>query len=131
MHHYVNMLRLLKRARMNGIKFHRTKFLGHTQTSEGMKIDDRKVKAIKNMSAPKDKKGLPSFQGMINYLKPYSVQLIKLAEPLKPLVREDVELTRVPPTKMHLTRSKKSSPILQYSRISTPSLNMLFRRMLR
>ena len=33
---------------------------------EGMKIDDRKVEAIKQMSAPKDKKGLQSFQNMIN-----------------------------------------------------------------
>ena len=45
------------------------------------------------MSAPKDKKGLQSFQGMINYLKRYSVKLMKLAEPLKPLSREDVEWT--------------------------------------
>lgn len=43
------------------------------------------------MSAPKDKKGLQSFQGMINYLKRYSVKLMKLSEPLKPLLREDVE----------------------------------------
>ena len=32
--------------------------VGHTLTPEGMKIDDRKVEAIKQMSAPKDKKGL-------------------------------------------------------------------------
>ena len=64
-HHYVNMLRLLERARMNGIKFHPTRlqfkstkreFLGHTLTSEGMKIDDRKVKAIKNMSAQRQER---------------------------------------------------------------------------
>ena len=45
------------------------------------------------MSAPKNKKGLQSFQGMINYLKRYSVKLMKLSEPLKPLLREDVEWT--------------------------------------
>ena len=87
---------------MNGIKFNPKKlqfksskweFFGHTLTPEGMKIDDRKVEAIKQMSAPKDKKGLQSFQGMINYLKRYSVKLMKLSEPLKPLLREDVEWT--------------------------------------
>jgi len=56
-----------------------------------MKIDDRKVEAIKQMSAPKDKKGLQSFRDMVSYLKRYSVQLMKLSEPLKPLLREDVE----------------------------------------
>ena len=54
-----------------------------------MKIDDRKVEAITQMSAPKDEKSLQSFQGMINYLKRYSVQLMKFSEPLKPLLRED------------------------------------------
>ena len=100
--HDVNVLRLLETARMNGIKFNPKKlqfksikceFFGHTLTPEGMKIDDRKVEAIKQMSAPKDKKGLQSFQGMINYLKRYSVKLMKLSEPLKPLLREDVEWT--------------------------------------
>ena len=41
------------------------------------------------MSAPKHNKALQSFQGMVNY----SVQLMKLSEPLKPLLREDVEWT--------------------------------------
>ena len=54
-----------------------------------MKIDDRKVEAIKQISAPKDKKGLQSFQGTVNYLKRYSVQLTKLSDPL----RENVEWT--------------------------------------
>ena len=96
--HDVNLLRLLETARMNGIKFNpkrlqfkstKCEFFGHTLTPEGMKIDDRKVEAIKQMSAPKDQ----SFQGMVNYLKRYSVQLMKLFEPLKPLLREDVEWT--------------------------------------
>ena len=68
--HDVNLLRLLETARMNGIKFNPKKlqfkstkceFFGHTLTPEGMKIDDRKVEAIKQMSVPKDKKGLQSF----------------------------------------------------------------------
>ena len=100
--HDVNVLRLLETTRMNGIKFNPKKvqfnstkceFFGHTLTPEGMKIDDRKVEAIKHMSAPKDKKGLQSFQGMVNYLKRYSFQLMKLSDLLKPLLREDVEWT--------------------------------------
>ena len=93
---------MLETARMNGIEFNPKKlqfksskceFFGHTLMPEGMKIDDRKVEAIKQMSAPKDKKSLQSFQGMINYLKRYSVKLMKLSEPLKPLLRKDVEWT--------------------------------------
>ena len=46
---------------------------------------------MKQMQAPKDKKGLQSFQGMVNYLKRYSAQLTRLFQPLKPLLREDME----------------------------------------
>ena len=96
--HDVNVLRLLETARMNGIKFNpknlqfrstKCEFFGHTLTPEGMKIDDRKVEAIKQTSAPKEKNGLQSFQVMVNYLKRYSVPLMKL----QPLLREDVEWT--------------------------------------
>ena len=56
-----------------------------------MKIDDEKVEANKQMKAPKDKKAPQSFQGMVNYLKRYSGKLTRLFEPLKPLLREEIE----------------------------------------
>ena len=77
--HDENLLQLLETARMNVIKlnprvlqFKTTKcdFFGQTITPEGMKVDDKKIEAIKQMKAPKDKKALQSFQGMVNYLKP-------------------------------------------------------------
>ena len=98
--HDVNVLRLLETAIMKAIKFNPKKlqfkstkyeFFGHTLTPEGLKIDERKVDAIKQMSAPKDKKGLQSSQGIINYLKRYSIRLMKLSEPFKPLLGENVE----------------------------------------
>ena len=45
------------------------------------------------MKTPQDKKALQSFQGMINYLKRYSAKLTRLFEPLKPLLREEMEWT--------------------------------------
>ena len=100
--HGVNLLQFLKTARMNGIKFNPKKlqfkttkcdFFGQTITPEGMKVDDKKVEAIKQMKASKDKKALQSFQGMVNYLKRYSAKLTRLFEPLKPLLREEMEWT--------------------------------------
>ena len=98
--HDVNLLRLLETARANGIRFNPKKlqfkttkceFFGQTLTPEGMKIDERKVEAIRQMQAPSDKKGLQSFLGMVNYLKRYSVHLTRLSEPLQPLIRESAE----------------------------------------
>ena len=100
--HDVNLLQLLETARMNGIKFNPKKlqfkttkcdFFGQTLTPEGMKVDDKKVEAIKQMKAPKDKKALQSFQGMVNYLKRYLAKLTRLFKPLKPLLREEMEWT--------------------------------------
>ena len=97
--HDVNLLRLLETARMNGVKFNPKKlqfktteceFFAQTLTPMGMKIDDRKAEAVKQMQAPKDMKGLRSFPGMVNYLKRYSAQLTRLFQPLKPLLREDM-----------------------------------------
>ena len=100
--HDVNLLQLLEAARMDGIKFNpkklqlkttRCNFFGQTITLEGMKIDYKKPEAIKQMKAPKDKKALQSFQGMVNYLKRHSAKLTRLFEPLKPLLREEMEWT--------------------------------------
>ncbi|PFX13192.1 Retrovirus-related Pol polyprotein [Stylophora pistillata] len=62
-------------------------------TPEGMKSDDKKVEAVKQMKAPKDKKVLQSFQGMVNYLKRYSTKLTRLFESLRSLPREETEWT--------------------------------------
>ena len=98
--HDVNLLQLLETAQVSRIKFNPQKlqfkttkcdFFGQIITPEGMKVEDRKVEAIKQMKVPKDKKALQSFQGMVNYLKRCSGKLTRLFEPLKPLLREERE----------------------------------------
>ena len=100
--HDVNLLQLLETARMNGIKFDSKKlqfkttkcnFFGQTIKPEDMKVDHKKVEAIKQMKETKDKKALQSFQEMVNYLKHYSARLIGLSKLLKPLLREEMEWT--------------------------------------
>ena len=71
------------------------------------------------MKAPKDKKALHSFQGMVNYLRRYSAKLTRLFKPLKPLLREETEWTWDFPIKMPSMPSKTSSPGPQYSRTLT------------
>ena len=87
---------------MNGVNFNtkqlqfkRTEcnFFGQTVTPESMKTDDKKVEVIRQMKAPKEKRALHIFQGMVNYQKRYSAKLTRLFEPLKPLLREETEWT--------------------------------------
>lgn len=71
---------VLLRARENGFKFNPSKchfgvneikYLGHVFCTEGVKIDDSKVEAIKNMPSPTCKKDLERFLGMTNYVSKF------------------------------------------------------------
>ena len=65
-------------------------FLGETQTTNGYKPAQSKVKAIIEMPAPTCKKQVQSFIGMINYLSKFSVRLSELAEPIRELCKDKV-----------------------------------------
>ena len=54
-----------------------------------MSVNAKKVHAIRQKGAPKCKKELVSFQGMVNYLEHYSIQLRQVAEDLEELPRND------------------------------------------
>ena len=61
------------------------KFFRHRLTPEGSKPDPEKVKAIVKMPPPQSIQSLQSFNGMVNYLKRFSLVLTELAEPLRRL----------------------------------------------
>ena len=136
--HDVNLLRLLETARMNWIKFNPKKlqfktteceFFGQTLTPMGMKIDDRKVEAVKQMQAPKDKKGLQSFQGMVNYLKRYSAQLTRpLFQPLNINFEKIWNGVGTPAIRRPSMPSKRSSPEPVCSRFLTRRLSISFKQ---
>ena len=44
-------------------------FLGRMMTGQGVKLDHKKVKAIKKWSQPISQKGVRSFQGLANYYR--------------------------------------------------------------
>ncbi|UYV80953.1 K02A2.6-like, partial [Cordylochernes scorpioides] len=68
---------VLQRLKENGIKLNRDKcklqlqevqFLGHIVTSEGIKIDPEKVRAIGEIKSPSNKQELQRLLGMVQYL---------------------------------------------------------------
>ncbi|XP_039755212.1 uncharacterized protein K02A2.6-like [Pararge aegeria] len=92
--HDQRLTALLNRAQEINLKFNKDKckicvtevvYLGHVFNKNGMKPDADKVKAIKNMPIPNDKKSLERFLGATNYLSKfipnysnYTVQLTQL-----------------------------------------------------
>jgi len=66
------------------------KFLGYQVTKEGMQMNDEKLKAIKNMATPTNKRQLQAFLGVLNYYRIFVHRFSIIAEPLYELLRKNV-----------------------------------------
>lgn len=86
--------KLFIRLRNNNCKLNRSKmnlckksvqFFGHILTDEGLKPDESKVSAIENFPAPKHKRELQRFIGMVTYLGRYVPNLSTNLTPLRKL----------------------------------------------
>ena len=61
-------------------------FFGVVVSRDGMQPDPRKISALTKMSAPKNKKELQAFLGIINYLSKFSPDMVEVCEPLRKLM---------------------------------------------
>ena len=66
-------------------------YIGHKLTQEGIKPNDEKIRAINDMPAPTDKKGVERLLGTINYLGKFIPNLSTVTEPIRVLLRKDVD----------------------------------------
>lgn len=57
-------------------------YFGHLLTAEGVKPDQAKVAAVRDMEPPKDKGELETVLGMINYLSKFAPGLSDVNAPL-------------------------------------------------
>ena len=96
--HDLKMAKLRKRCHEQNIKLNETKsvvkakeltFIGHRITTQGVKPDENKVKAITNMPAPEDVHGVKRLCGMVQYLAKFIPNLASELEPIRNLVRKD------------------------------------------
>ena len=65
--------------------------MGHILTSDSVKINPEKVKAVQEMPKPEDVEGIERLNGFINYLAKFLSGLAEVMEPLWRLTRKDVE----------------------------------------
>lgn len=66
-------------------------YIGHKLTQEGIKPDDEKVRAINDMPAPTNKNGVERLLGTVNYLGKFIPNLAAVTEPIRGLLRKDIE----------------------------------------
>ena len=100
-------------------------YIGHKLTQEGIKPDDEKVRAINNMPAPTDKKGVESLLGTVNFLGKFIPNLATVTEPIRLLLRKDIEFqwSHEQEKALHDIKSiltKDGGPILKFFDVQKP-----------
>ena len=98
--HDQNLRKVLARAHERGIKLNADKlkigvtevrYFGNILTQNGLKIDDKKLSAIRQMDAPKGRSELETILGMVTYLTRFAPNLATLTAPLRNLLKKDLE----------------------------------------
>ena len=93
------------------------KFMGHIFTPRGITIDPERVRAISEIPVPKDKKAVQRFLGTMNHLTMFCPDLGNCLEPLRRLLRDDVDFTWGPEQTSAFSKAKDlvtSAPVLMY-----------------
>ena len=62
--------------------------MGHLITSDGLRFDPKKTKAIREMPVPSDKAGVQRLLGMVNYAQKFAPNLADITSPLRDLVKK-------------------------------------------
>ena len=100
--HDDNLARVLQRAREVNLRLNISKckfmmdtvsYVGHKFTRDGLKPDEDKIEAIKQMPIPEDKQGVQRLLGMLNYLNKFIPDFSDKTEPLRQLLHKDIEFT--------------------------------------
>ena len=101
--HDQNLGGLLERARQIKLRLNSNKmclrqkeFMGHIITTEGLKPDPDKVKAVEEMPQPTNKKELQSLLGFVNYLTKFMPNLAEVTQPLRELTRKEARFIWAP-----------------------------------
>lgn len=98
-------------------------FLGHIITSEGVKPDEGKVKAVKEFPQPRTTRELKGFLGLSGYYRRFIPQYSKIAKPLYDLLKKDVPYEwRNEHEQAFQTLKEKltTGPVLQYPDFEKP-----------
>lgn len=67
------------------------KLLGHIIAKDGVKVDPKRVEAIKQDPLPQTKKALQSFLGQINFVRRFIPNLAETIKPTLKLLKKDVK----------------------------------------
>uniref|UniRef100_A0AAR2JIE4 ribonuclease H n=1 Tax=Pygocentrus nattereri TaxID=42514 RepID=A0AAR2JIE4_PYGNA len=124
--HDEKLRHFLNRCQKQNIKLNADKFklrkeevpyIGHLLTSEGLKIDPEKVRAVTEMPRPTDVKAVQRLVGMVNYLSKFYAHLSDDCEILRQLTHKDSVWDWAPMHEKAFVRLKTNiakTPVLRY-----------------
>lgn len=130
--HDKNLSALMERCRAVGLRLSERKlqfklkavhFHGHILSSEGLKIDPEKTRAVLEMPTPADVKAVQRFIGFVTYLAKFLPKLSEVCEPLRRLLDKDVMWHWLPKHEDAVREVKQmvtSTPVLKYYDITKP-----------
>ena len=126
--HDSNLRTALQRARERGIKMNCDKlavgqteveYFGHVISTQGLKPDPKKVKAVQEMQPPQNRAELETVMGMITYLAKFAPNLSEVTSPMRKLLSskalfswDSAQSEAFDKVKAILTRSP--GPVLSY-----------------
>ena len=137
MEHDANLRKVLQRAREVNLKLTPKKckfrldqvpYVWHLFTKEGLKPDEAKVKAIREMPSPDSPEALRRFLGMINYLHKFISNLSDKTAPLRQLLRNDIHWIWEDPQQQAFEALKSDisqAPVLKFFNHSKPVIRCL------
>lgn len=117
---------IFKKAREAGVKFNiekcsfgvtNVKFLGYVFTPSGIKMDDSRVEAIKNMKITKNKNEVESLLGVFTYIAKFIPNMSDVTVPLRELIKKGTEFKWLEHHQHALEKFKdlvSQNPVLQY-----------------
>ena len=124
--HYQRLKSVLDKAKQMNLKLNKDKcqiekteikYIGHILSKDGLKADPDKIKAVLDMPAPTDKKGLERFNGMIQYLAKFIPNLSEISAPIRKLCEGNVAWHWDSEQEDSFNKLKKlvtNTPVLQY-----------------
>ena len=65
-------------------------YIGHILNAKGVQPDPEKIKAIHEMPAPKDKKGVERLLGTVNYLAKFIPNMSTITKPIRDILKADI-----------------------------------------
>ena len=99
------------------------KYLGNVITARGVKPDPEKVRAIMDMPPPADRKGVERLLGTVNYLAKFVPHMSAVIEPIRSLLRKDVEFMWSNPREKAFNKIKyvlSQQPVLKCFDVKKP-----------